>query len=213
MTVLLFFFTITAILNVWNGAISLDLARQSRDKAPMESTFAEWHADMELKGRPSGFMDYSFKIFDETQRLTMGQANVVLAYGSIAVATMDIAAWLLVAYALWCWDQFHASRRVLVKAWAATVIAPFLAGMVPARLFVNWDPAIGVVQLYHKELVKVIGADERIGQIRDACNEVRIEKGTGARIANAKNIFGKICHIVEYMPEGSVKWPRSGWRL
>lgn len=209
MTVLFFLFTATAGLGIWTAYLDFQQSRVVAATPPITDTYEQWAEKQRVKDSSDSFIEYSKTIFTETQRLTMGQADVVLSCGTIGVAALDVFAMLLVSMALMSWDRFQYSRKKLVLAWCVTVFAPFVGSLVPARIFVDWGNAETVVRLYHKELTKILGASEKVTMLQDACTQARDDNVAAEKIASSTGAFGTLCGVVEKLPEGSMKVPNG----
>lgn len=212
MKILLVFFIITACLSFSAAMLDLEKAQQNFALQPMMLTYRQWSDEQVRLNNPSGFVDYTFKVFAEAQRLTMGQADVVLSYGSLGIAVLDLLAMFAVLSALYQWDQFHKSRRRLMLAWFLTVLAPFCGSIIPARSFCDWRAAEGVIRLYHSELNQLIGTDERIYQLEEACKTANDDQASGLIIDDATKTFNKVCTVIDYLPAGRVRVP-TGWNI
>jgi len=139
------------------------------------------------------------------QRLMLGQAAVVQAIGSSVLAALGLASLALVLLAQIHWDRFRRSRRLLMTAWFVAVAAPFLVSTVPARLYVDWSKAQSLVETYRDDLGEQIGFDNRVQQLHENCDRVRVEgNGTVARLeAN----FEQVCGVIDRLPTGNVPVP------
>jgi len=210
--ILIVFFIIVAGLSFSAAMLDLEKARDNFMVKPMMLTYREWSDAQVRVNAPHGFVDYTFKVFAEAERLTMGQADLVLAYGSLGIAALDVLALCAVISALCNWDQFHKSRRRLMLAWFLTVCAPFLASVIPARSFCDWGAAEGVIRLYHNELNQLIGTDDRIYELEDACRKANDDRAVTSGIAEATATFEKVCTVIGYLPDGRVRVP-TGWNI
>lgn len=206
---LVLLFTVRAAAAILSAWADFETAKDNLSTPPMSMTFAQWAAKHPAQ---KSFLAYSQAVLSETQRLMSGQAQVVLSIGSLVTASFDVLALLLVLWAMSAWTRFRASRQKLLLAWVLTIGGPFLTSTVPARLFVNWQPAEGVAKLYHDELSKMVAADDRIGQLQDACLTIQNKKAD-VSVASAEKTFHKVCSVVhDYLPQGKKRMPTS-WNI
>jgi len=180
-------------------------ALEQFSRPPMKADFARWSARARVQGKPHEFADYSWAVTREMQRLMLGQAAVVQAIGSSVLASLGVASLALVLLAQIHWDRFRRSRRLLMTAWFVAVAAPFLVSTVPARLYVDWSKAQSLVETYRDDLGEQIGFDNRVQQLHENCDRVRVEgNGTVARLeAN----FEQVCSVIDRLPTGNVPVP------
>lgn len=174
-------------------------------KPPMKADFARWSARARILGKPHEFADYSWAVTHEMQRLMLGQAAVVQAIGSSVLATLGLASLALILMAQINWDRFRKSRRLLMTAWFVAVAAPFLVSTVPARLYVDWSKAQGLVESYRDDLGEQIGFDKRVHQLHESCDRIRTE-GNGT-VAQLENNFESVCGVIDRLPTGNVPMP------
>lgn len=186
------------------GCDMLDALEQF-SKPPMKADFARWSARARIQGKPHEFADYSWAVTHEMQRLMLGQAAVVQAIGSSVLAVLGLASLALILMAQIHWDRFRRSRRLLMTAWFVAVAAPFLVSTVPARLYVDWSKAQGLVETYRDDLGEQIGFDSRVQQLREGCDRIRTEGNE--TIAGLEGSFETVCGVIDRLPTGNVPMP------
>lgn len=209
------FLIVSTSVKIYNGYLGYRLAYQDFYQEPLTLSFEEWQQRAEEKSLPKpfdqysgSFADYSLAIAFEVRRLMTRSSNLFTAVKQILMAMCSIVTLILVGSATFRWANLKLSRTRVTMAWYLSLGAPFVASMVPARLFVHWDQAAKAVDLYRVALEEQLALDTRLQQVQQACGMLR-DEGDG-KVEQVEDAANTLCKWVDKLPNGVVTIPFMG---
>merc|ERR1712176_366138 len=126
------------------------------------------------------------------------QAKLVDACAGMLIVFVNVFSLGLTFMAQYQWNLGGRSRKLTIAAWIIFSAAPFIASFVPAKLFVNWEPAAESLDAYSREAEIHLGVNNTIQQIEEKCEITRVEGDS--KLESAKKSIDNVCGVVNWLP-------------
>ncbi|CAE7426744.1 ABCF2 [Symbiodinium sp. CCMP2456] len=128
----------------------------------------------------------------------------------ILQAVLEVACQGISCYLLWWslrkWSHFNRSHRGVLTGWAFSLVAPFLATVIPTRLFVDWTVLDPVVHTFASELSQHMGnhTEDLASTVNQACLQLIHMEAQGT-VENAESFAMKTCSTLKMTPNRHLK--------
>lgn len=183
-----------------------------KSKIEVEGKVVRFHDFVSLSGQnwtdtnPEAWFQYTSHLYTGMFAKIISQTALI----DILEACVDVACQLAsCAYLWWAlrkWSHFNQSHRGVLRGWAFSLLAPFLATLIPTRLFVEWSVLDPVVHTFASELSTHLGShtDEIALSVNQACQQLLDSQKQG-HVESAENMARKACGALTKTPNRHLK--------
>ncbi|CAK9103066.1 unnamed protein product [Durusdinium trenchii] len=157
---------------------------------------------------PEAWFQYSKHLYTGMFAKIISQTALL----DIVEACVDVACQLASCLYLWWalrkWSHFHRSHRGVLKGWILgfCLLAPFLATLIPTRLFVEWSVLDPVVETFASELTTHLAShtDDLAQGIQQACQGV-VDFHEQGHMDSAERMARRACNALVKTPNRHLK--------
>lgn len=183
-----------------------------KSQIEVDGEVVKFHDFVNLSGQnwtdtnPEAWFQYTTHLYTGMFAKIISQTALIDIIEACVDVTCQFASCIYLWWGLRKWSHFHWSHRGVLRGWAFSLVAPFLATLIPTRLFVEWSVLDPVVHTFASELATHLGShtDDVARGINQACEQLLHSQEQG-HMESAESMARKACRALTKTPNRHLK--------
>ena len=159
----------------------------------------------------SSFRAYGQRVAEASGAAAMVDIMWIRVQCSRVLVGVNLFAIVVLLLALYFWDVYHRSRKLMLTSWLLAFAAPFAISTTPTRYFVRWDNFANQTDIFINGAAEHYKVDEREAQVVASCGAIT-DPSNPQTLEEMRYNVDRMCGYLKDVDGGIMNW-LSGDRI